>query len=149
MTDVVDAATRSRMMAGIRGRDTGIELQVRRALFALGWRYRLHARTLPGRPDLVFPKRQAVIFVHGCFWHGHDCALFRMPATRPQFWRAKIGDNQRRDALCAERLLAARWRVMTVWECALRGRSDRQFLQVIARVDRWLRGSRRLGEIRG
>ena len=113
------------MMAGIGPKDTRPELMIRRGLHAMGYRYRLHDRKLPGRPDLVFPSRRAVIFIHGCFWHGHDCSLFRWPGTRPQFWRDKIGGNIVRDARVRQALMANGWRVLDVWECALRGR-DRQ-----------------------
>lgn len=122
MPDVVDAATRSRMMAGIRGKDTKPEMIVRRALHARGFRYRLHNRDLPGCPDLVFPKYRAVIFVHGCFWHGHGCKVFKWPKTRPEFWREKIEGNRIRDRSAAARLKRQGWRVIRVWECQLRVR---------------------------
>ncbi len=121
MADVVAPAVRSRMMAGIRGRDTRPEMLLRRALHGRGLRYRLHDRRLPGRPDIVFPKWQAVVFVHGCFWHGHGCRLFRWPATRPEWWQEKIRANMARDKRNADALGAAGWRVLTVWECELRG----------------------------
>ena len=98
LTDIVDEQTRSRMMAGIRSRNTRPELIVRKGLHARGFRYRLHARGLVGRPDMVFRKYGAVIFVHGCFWHGHDCSLFRLPGTRSDFWQKKIGRNRERDS---------------------------------------------------
>ncbi len=106
MADIVSRETRSRMMAGIRSRDTKPELAIRRALHAMGYRYRLHGK-LPGRPDLVFPSRNAVIFIHGCFWHGHDCPLFRLPGSRTSFWTTKIDGNRRRDAAALEALAAA------------------------------------------
>ena len=99
MADVVDAATRSRMMAGIRGRDTKIEIAVRKALHARGLRYRTDVRGLPGRPDIVLPRWKAAILVHGCFWHAHDCGLCRIPATRPDFWREKLEGNAAREAM--------------------------------------------------
>ena len=148
MVDVVDAATRSRIMSAIRGKDTGIELQIRKGLFALGRRYRLHGRALPGRPDLVFSRWSAVLFVHGCFWHGHDCPLFRLPATRTEFWREKIASTQARDARNVALLRTAGWRVGTVWECALRGRSSPQIASVIGKLDLWLTGSRPHIEVR-
>jgi DNA mismatch endonuclease (patch repair protein) len=120
MTDIVDAQTRSRMMGGIRGKDTQPELRLRRALHALGFRYRLHVKGLPGRPDMVFPKYRAVVFVHGCFWHGHECPVFRWPKTRPEFWRAKIEGNRARDARQIQALMDDGWRVAVVWECDLR-----------------------------
>jgi len=121
MTDIVDRKTRSRMMAGIKGKDTKPELTLRRALHARGFRYRLHSRQLAGRPDLVLPKLRAVIFVHGCFWHRHQgCRYNTTPATRTEFWRKKFSDNVKRDTAAREALLESGWRVATVWECALR-----------------------------
>src|ERR1700710_434307 len=92
-TDVHSPEVRSHNMSRIRGRDTKPEMLIRRGLHARGFRFRLHARDLPGRPDLVFPKRSAAVLVHGCFWHGHDCPMFHLPATRPEFWQAKINSN--------------------------------------------------------
>ena len=121
MTDIVNSKTRSRMMAGVRGKNTKPELALRCSLHALGFRYRLHAKGLPGKPDIVMPKYQAVIFVHGCFWHRHeDCRYTTVPSTRPEFWNAKFGANVTRDAAVRSALLEAGWRVATVWECALR-----------------------------
>lgn len=121
MTDIVDSQTRSRMMAGIRGKDTKPELALRRSLHALGFRYRLHAKGIHGRPDLVLPKHKAVIFVHGCFWHRHrGCRYTTTPSTRPEFWTAKFEANMARDEAVRSALLEAGWRVATVWECALR-----------------------------
>jgi DNA mismatch endonuclease (patch repair protein) len=149
MADIVDSATRSRMMRGIRGKDTRPELMLRRALHAEGFRYRLHVRDLPGKPDMVLPRYRAVIFVHGCFWHGHDCPLFRLPATRPEFWREKIGGNRARDARVIGELLSAAWRVLSVWECAFRGKGAIGFDETVARAAAWLRGSETTGDIRG
>ncbi|WP_374309932.1 very short patch repair endonuclease [Methylocella sp.] len=137
------------MMAGIRGKDTRPEILIRRGIHARGFRFRLHARTLPGRPDLVFPGRRAAIFVHGCFWHGHDCHLFRWPASRIEFWRQKIEGNRNRDGKAVADLLATGWRVMTVWECALKGRERRSSELVLDELADWLRSERRTGEIRG
>jgi DNA mismatch endonuclease (patch repair protein) len=97
MTDIVDRKTRSRMMSGIRSRNTRIEITVRKRLFSLGFRYRINDRRLPGKPDMVFPKYRAVIFTHGCFWHGHDCKYFRLPSSNRDFWQAKISRNKKRD----------------------------------------------------
>ena len=102
-------------MAAVRGRDTKPELALRRALHGMGFRYRLNVRALSGTPDLVLPARRALLFVHGCFWHGHDCPLFVLPKARRTFWLDKIGRNQLRDA---------GWRIGTVWECAMRGRNS-------------------------
>lgn len=108
-------------MAAIRGKDTGPEMIVRRLLTALGYRYRLHGRALPGKPDLVFGSRRAVVFVHGCFWHRHACRFGRVvPKTRTGFWRAKLEGNATRDRRTRTRLRREGWRVLVVWECQLR-----------------------------
>ena len=121
MVDIVDKQTRSRMMAGIRGKDTRPEMVLRRALHARGFRYRLHGKGIPGRPDLVLPKHRAVIFVHGCFWHRHyGCRFATTPTTRPEFWAEKLAANVRRDRAVRDELAAAGRRVATIWECALR-----------------------------
>lgn len=147
--DVVDAATRSRMMAGIRAKNTRPELVIRRGLHTLGFRYRLHDRTLPGKPDLVLPRWRAVIQVHGCFWHGHDCALFRWPGTREEFWRQKIVRNVERDHEVEEALDRAGWRVLTVWECALKGPERIGAEATVEAVADWVRSGAAAGLIRG
>lgn len=119
--DVHTPQVRSYNMSRIRGRDTRPELLIRRGLHARGYRFRLHVKDLPGRPDVVFPKHRAVLFVHGCFWHGHNCHLFRMPATRTDFWASKIDANRSRDARASAALAEAGWRALTVWECSMRG----------------------------
>lgn len=138
MPDVHDTATRSRNMAAVRGKDTKPELLIRRGLHGLGYRYRLHAKDLPGKPDLVFPKYHAVLFVHGCFWHGHDCPLFRLPATRTEFWRAKIASNVLRDRKALKALQAQGWRTATVWECALRGPGSVHLTGLLTHISDWL-----------
>lgn len=147
MADIVDRRTRSRMMSGIRGKNTRPELVVRKALFARGYRYRLHDPKLPGKPDLVFPKYRAVVFVHGCFWHGHRCRLFKWPATRKKFWSNKITGNRKRDRLVRASLIKAGWRICTVWECAIKGRQDRSVAGVIGRCSGWLRGKQKSLEL--
>jgi DNA mismatch endonuclease (patch repair protein) len=129
--DVHTPEQRSRNMGRVRGRDTKPEILVRRGLHATGLRFRLQARDLPGRPDLVFPRHRAAVLVHGCFWHGHHCPMFKMPATRPEFWAAKIAGNRARDARARQALLEGGWRMLTVWECALRGPGRRQLSEVI------------------
>ena len=141
MADVVDPATRSRMMSGIRGKNTKPELTIRKGLHARGFRYRIHCKDLPGNPDLCLPKYRAVILVHGCFWHGHECHLFKWPKTRPEFWRHKIDRNRSVDAAARGRLAEAGWRVATVWECALKGKTRLQLEDVVASLDRWLRSN--------
>lgn len=140
MADITSPENRSRMMAGIRGKNTRPEMQVRRALFERGFRYRLHFKDLPGTPDLVLRRYGAIVFVHGCFWHGHDCAFFRWPTTRPEFWREKITRNREVDAEARGELRAAGWRVLTIWECALRGRDEGRRQNVYDAAADWLRG---------
>lgn len=121
MIDVVSKETRSRMMAGIRGKDTRPELTLRRSLHALGFRYRLHTKGVRGKPDLILPKYKTAVFVHGCFWHRHrGCRYATTPSTRPEFWISKFEANVARDEAVRLTLLDTGWRVATVWECALR-----------------------------
>ncbi|MEJ6790294.1 very short patch repair endonuclease [Brevundimonas sp. BR2-1] len=148
MADVVDPATRSRMMSGIRGKNTKPELMIRKALHARGFRYRLHC-DLPGKPDICLPKHRAVIFVHGCFWHGHDCRLFKWPKTRPEFWQAKIERNRAVDLASQDKLFGAGWRIATVWECSLKGRERLRLEEVIDTLANWLDGHLRQVSIRG
>ena len=137
------------MMAGIRGKNTKPELAIRSALHRRGFRFRLHKEDLPGKPDLVFPKYQAIIFVHGCFWHGHGCHLFKWPKTREDFWQEKIGSNVERDHRQLSALTAAGWRVATIWECTLKGRA-RLPLEVIAgRCAVWLESKEKRLELSG
>lgn len=131
MADIISPERRSALMSRIRGKDTKIELEVRHGLHALGFRYRLGGAGLPGRPDIVLPKYRTVVFVHGCFWHGHSCHLFRLPKTRPDFWSAKIDANRERDHRQTCLLEEAGWNVETVWECELRARSTEQRGEVI------------------
>lgn len=136
-------------MSGIKGRNTKIEVDLRRALFARGFRYRIDVRLLPGRPDIVLPRYRAAIFVHGCFWHAHDCSLFRLPASRPDFWKAKLEGNAARDGRAIEALAHLGWRVATVWECATRGREAGAVGNVADRLADWIRGSMPVLDIRG
>lgn len=139
MTDVVAPATRSRMMAGIRGRNTKPELLIRSGLHRMGFRFRLHGKSLAGKPDMVFASRRAVIEVRGCFWHGHDCRLFRWPATRQEFWREKIATNITRDARNRDTLLDQGWRMAEVWECQLKGPRRRPVAEVLDELAAFLR----------
>jgi DNA mismatch endonuclease (patch repair protein) len=149
MADIVPADVRSRMMAGIRGTNTKPELLLRRGLHAQGFRFRLHEKRLPGKPDIVLPRYRAVIFAHGCFWHGHDCHLFKWPTTRPEFWQAKIDRNRTVDSRSETALAEAGWRQAIVWECALKGRTRLPLEQVISACAEWLRSDRQRIEIRG
>lgn len=135
--DTVDTATRSRIMSRVRQRNTEPETRLRSALHRLGLRYRLHVADLPGRPDLVFARFNAVVFVHGCFWHRHGCRYATMPTTRRRFWQKKFSDNQARDAANVDGLILGGWRVGIVWECALKHHGHEP---VAAAVRKWLRG---------
>jgi len=120
VADIVDKETRSRMMSGIRGRDTKPELQVRRFLHAAGFRFRLSPRDVFGKPDIVLPKYRAVVLVHGCYWHRHEgCRFTTTPASNSEFWLAKFESNKRRDREVAERLRSDGWNVQVVWECEI------------------------------
>jgi DNA mismatch endonuclease, patch repair protein len=147
MPDVLSPKQRSYCMSRIRGKDTKPEFLIRKGLFALGFRYKLHDRTLPGCPDLVLPKYKVVIFVHGCLWHGHECDLFKWPETNAAFWRTKILKNRRNDHGNVEALLKSGWRVMTVWECALRGKLRLEPSLLLNKIARWLSGTTRRKEI--
>jgi DNA mismatch endonuclease (patch repair protein) len=149
MTDVLTPDQRRLNMSRIRGRDTKPELLLRRGLHARGLRFRLNRRDLPGCPDLVFPRFRAVVFVHGCFWHMHDCAMFKWPATRIEFWRNKIQGNKKRDAKVQATLSKENWRVLVIWECALRGPHRPPVDVVLKEVVRWLGGSEQNGAIQG
>jgi len=120
-TDVYGPEKRSDVMRRVKGRDTGPEMRVRRLLWRLGARYRLHRADLPGKPDIVLPGRRLAVFVHGCFWHGHDCARgARTPKANRDYWTAKVARNRARDAAARQALDSLGWRVETVWECELK-----------------------------
>lgn len=146
MTDVVDSKTRSRMMSGIRGKNTRPELEIRRQLHQRGFRYRLHDKTLPGKPDVVLKKYNAVIFIHGCFWHRHNCHLFKWPKTRPEFWKQKITRNHENDIEALAKLLSHGWRVCIVWECSIKGVS-KNVPMVSESITRWLKSNNSMLEI--
>jgi DNA mismatch endonuclease (patch repair protein) len=141
MTDNVDKSTRSRMMSGIRGKDTKPEKVIRSALHSAGFRYRVHVSDLPGKPDLVFPKYKAVILVHGCFWHRHTgCWWSTTPSSNKEFWTVKFAQNVRRDAHDIRDLRKLGWRIAVVWECALRLPRKNEVASVIAT---WLKSESR------
>jgi DNA mismatch endonuclease (patch repair protein) len=132
MADVVDRATRSRMMSGIRGRNTKPELTVRSFLHRQGLRFRIHGRQLPGRPDVVLPKYRVALFVHGCFWHRHSgCQYASTPKNNAAFWRAKLDGNALRDKRHRRELARLGWRVFTVWECEL---DEQRLLRLVRRI---------------
>jgi DNA mismatch endonuclease, patch repair protein len=136
MTDVFTPAERSAVMRSVPARDTTPEMLVRRMAHALGYRFRLQRKDLPGRPDLVFPSRRIAVFVHGCFWHGHDCARgARIPATNTDYWLAKIGRNRDRDRSALLALEAMGWRADVIWECETR-RADDLLRRLLALLER-------------
>lgn len=139
MVDIVDRQTRSRMMSGIRGKNTKPEMLIRRALHSGGFRFRLHRKDLPGSPDIVLPKYRALILINGCFWHGHDCRLFKWPKTRPDFWSEKIEGNIERDQRNQTELKKRGWRVCILWECEVKGVGEVRRFEVVNRVMDWLK----------
>ena len=148
MTDIVSPSVRSRMMSGIKGKNSQPEMLVRQMLFAAGCRYRLHRRDLPGTPDIAMPSKKVAIFVHGCFWHAHKgCKYAKVPATRPDFWAAKLQANVERDQRAFENLTTMGWRVLYVWECAIRDHETVKSLK--EKIIYWINGSTQFGEIGG
>ena len=141
VSDIVDQTTRSKMMANIKGKNTKPEVAIRSALHQMGYRFRLHRKDLPGKPDIVLPKYRAVIFVNGCFWHGHFCSLFKWPKTREEFWRNKILSNRERDQRNLQRLLDSGWRVCIVWECSIKNANESAFQDAVIKVTQWLGGN--------
>jgi len=139
MTDIVSKKKRSQMMAGIKGKNTKPEVAIRKALFNKGYRYRLHKKNLPGKPDLVLAKYNTVIFIHGCFWHRHDCHLFKWPKTRPEFWKNKINGNKIRDLKHLKELYELKWRVLVIWECAWKGKYKRSLNEITALTEKFLK----------
>lgn len=141
MVDVLTPEQRRLNMSRIRSKDTKPEMLIRRGLHARGLRYRLNDRTLPGRPDLVFPKYHTAVFIHGCFWHAHGCALSKLPATRQDFWRTKLTANAVRDCKSVDALKAVGWRVLVIWECALRGPLRQRESVVLERAAKFIQDS--------
>ena len=129
---------RSKQMAAIKSKDTSPELYIRRALHKRGFRFRLHYKKLPGKPDLAFPKYRALIEVNGCFWHGHRCHIFKWPKTREDFWRRKIERNQIRDKKNRQLRRKEGWRTLTIWECAISGKTKLPSEQLISEVANWI-----------
>ncbi len=152
MADIVDSKTRSRMMSGIRGKNTKAEIEIRKKLFASGFRYRLHDTRLPGKPDIILPRYKAVIFIHGCFWHAHDCKLFKIPSTRRSFWRKKLKGNRKKDEENNRNLIKEGWRILTVWECAFRGagkKRGKQIEGIVNKTKKWIMSKNKFKEMRG
>lgn len=147
--DVLTPEQRHHNMSRIRGRDTKPEMLLRRGLHAAGLRFRLCVAELPGRPDLIFPRYHAAVFVHGCFWHGHDCPLFKLPATRTEFWTNKISGNRERDQRSLVALQSAGWRVLTVWECSMKGPARRPVADVVTCCAAFIKGQASQAELTG
>jgi DNA mismatch endonuclease (patch repair protein) len=135
-------------MSGIRSKNTKPELLIRKVLHREGFRFRLHQSDLPGKPDLVLAKYKAVIFVHGCFWHGHNCSLFKWPSSNRDFWKKKIIGNRKKDDESIASLTDCNFRILTVWECALRGKNKIDSKLCIARIAGWIRSTKKLYELR-
>ena len=125
-------------MAGIGTKNTKPEIVVRQMLHRMGFRYRLHRTDLPGKPDLVLPAYDVAVLVNGCFWHGHECHLFKWPKTNRKFWRDKISKNRERDQRVQKELNALGWHVMVAWECATRSKTDRQLESLANRMTKWI-----------
>ena len=140
MADVHDKATRSKNMRAIGTRDTAIEKRLAGLLGQAGFDFRVQDAALAGRPDFVIDQYRCILFTHGCFWHHHDCYLFKVPATRTGFWLEKIGKNVERDKRDIDALLSQGWRVMVVWECALRGRLKLSDVELTERLEEWICG---------
>ncbi len=147
--DTVDKETRSKIMSSVGQKNTGPETILRSALHKCGLRYRLHDRSLPGSPDLIFPRYKAVVFVHGCYWHSHGCYRSTVPKTRREFWTDKFEANKKRDRRNIALLQQAGWRVLVVWECALIGKAASPADTIAKRAAEWLNGRRQFGSIKG
>lgn len=147
--DVLTIEQRRLNMSRIKGKDTKPEMLLRRGIHAAGLRFRLHGAKLPGKPDMVFPKYRAVVQIHGCFWHGHNCPLFKLPKTRPEFWAKKISGNRERDLRTAEALQHEGWRLMTVWECSLKGPARRPLCEVVDYCSAFVRSDTQEGSLVG
>lgn len=149
LTDSVTPEKRSDIMSRVGSKDTKPELLIRKGLHSLGFRYRLHAHDLPGKPDLVLPRYKSVIQVNGCFWHGHKCQLCRFPNSNKEYWQGKIARNIERDISNRQSLLDLGWRVLTIWECALNGSAKLELNQVFDLAAAWLRSTIAHCEIKG
>lgn len=149
MVDVVTSRKRSEMMSGIRGKDTKPEIIIRKGLHKKGFRYILHNNKLPGKPDLVLPKFNAVIFVNGCFWHLHGCHLFKWPKTRSKFWKKKITRNREKDIENIDLLMIDKWRVLLIWECAIKGKNRLDIDKLLIKTITWIKSKSKYSEIIG
>ena len=139
MADIVDKKTRTRIMASIKNKNTSPELNIRKALFAKGLRYRIHDNKLPGSPDLVFPKYKAVIFIHGCFWHNHNCKYGRIPSSNRHFWEVKLRGNASRDQQTIAKLNSLGWRTRIIWLCSLKNKQTFASDKDVDEIVNWLK----------
>lgn len=149
MADVVSPEKRKQMMAGIKAKNTRPEIIIRRALHKKGFRYRLHDKSLPANPDIVLPKYNAIILVNGCFWHGHDCHLFKWPKTRKDFWKDKVEGNKARDSRNHSLLMDGGWRILSIWECAIKGKYRISLEEIIEFSTSWLQSNTSCASVSG
>ncbi len=147
MNDIVDKDTRSRMMSGIKSKNTKPEILIRSLLHKDGFRFRIHVNELPGKPDLVFKKYNAVIFIHGCFWHKHDCKYFKWPKSRNEFWNDKLNKNSENDKKNLKKLLNSGWRVCVIWECSIR-EAKKHMNPLKEKIETWLKSDNCFLEVR-
>jgi len=147
--DVLTKEQRRLNMRRIRAKNTKPEMRVRRGLHAAGFRYKLHDKSLPGKPDIVLPKYKCVIFVNGCFWHGHECALFRWPKENRSFWENKIRGNRRRDRINEMKVESLGWRIIVIWECSFKGRQKYSGEELIFEVASLIKSDSPFSEIKG
>ncbi|MBQ4875262.1 MAG: DNA mismatch endonuclease Vsr [Rickettsiaceae bacterium H1] len=145
--DIFTKEKRSKIMSEIRSKDTKPEIMLRKALFNKGYRYRTHAKNIDGKPDIYLKKYNAVIFFHGCFWHGHNCKLGKLPKTRIEFWKNKIESNKKRDSNIANALKSKGYRVLIVWGCVFQGKGQNRLGEVIDRVTEWINSKNSSNEI--
>lgn len=145
--DNVDSKIRSKMMSNIKSKNTIPEVVIRKKLFARGYRYSLHSKKLEGKPDIVLRKYNAIIFIHGCFWHMHDCSLFVLPKTRTDFWKEKLSGNKIRDEKNIATLRANGWRVGVIWGCSIKGKVENEIDHIIDLLDEWLKSDTKTFEI--
>lgn len=149
MADVHTPAVRSKNMAAIKNKNTKPELVIRKLLHRAGYRFRLHSKDLPGKPDIVLKKHKAIININGCFWHGHNCHLFKPPKTRTKFWRKKISANSENDRKHLQLLASRGWKISTVWECAIKGKFSVSTDTILFKLQQWITSSDQNIEITG
>ena len=149
MPDIVSKEKRSEMMAGIKGQNTKPEILIRKLIHSLGFRYRLHYKKLPGKPDIVLPKYKAAILINGCFWHWHNCSFFKMPSSNQDFWRNKIESNRNRDQIQIANLTSLGYKVLIIWECSLRGKNKLLLSDIGRKIENWLINDKNNSEISG